>query len=198
MRKFFREFKEFISRGNVMDLAIALVIGTAFTAIVNALVNKVIMPLIAAIFGKVDVSDLSFTLNGSIIPIGEFFQAIINFILIAFFLFLVIKALNQTRKAAELGKSKKVTKEEKAEIAALGTVDMKDRKAVYAAALELREQKKQAEEAEAARKAAEAETTENLLKQIRDMLKEKEVEKSATEAKTTAKAKTTKTAKKSK
>ena len=70
MKKFFKEFKEFINRGNVIDLAVALVISTAFSAIVTALVNKVIMPLIAAIFGKVDVSDLSFTINNSIIPVG--------------------------------------------------------------------------------------------------------------------------------
>jgi large conductance mechanosensitive channel len=170
MRKFFKEFKEFISRGNIIDMAIAFVISTAFSAIVTALVNKVIMPLIAAIFGKVDVTELSFTLNNSIIPIGEFIQAIINFLIIALFLFLVVKAINRTRDLANKEKAKKVTKEEKFEIKALGTVDMKNRKAVYAAAVELRAKKKAEAEAEKARLAAEAETTENLLKQIRDLL----------------------------
>ncbi len=171
MKKFFKEFKEFINRGNVIDLAVALVISTAFSAIVTALVNKVIMPLIAAIFGKVDVSDLSFTINNSIIPVGEFFQAIINFLIIAFFLFLVIKTLNHSKDFAEKELAKNVTKQEKKEIAALGTVNMKDRKAVYAAALELRKEKAEKAKAAEEKAKAEAETTENLLKQIRDLLK---------------------------
>lgn len=182
MRKFFKEFKEFISRGNVIDLAIALVIGTAFTAIVNAFVDDIIMPLITAIFGKADVSGLSFTLNGTVIPIGLFLQAVLNFVLIALFLFLIVKAINQTRKLEKMGKERKVTKEEKQEIAALGTVDMKDRKAVYEAALKLREQKKEAAEAEAKRQAETAETTENLLKQIRDLLTANGTKADATES----------------
>lgn len=174
MRKFFREFKEFISRGNILDLAIAFVISTAFTAIVNAMVNSIIMPLITAIFGEVSVEQLSFTLNGTIIPIGKFVEAVINFILIALFLFLIIKAINNAKRLKEKGEAKRVTKEEKAEITALGTVDMNDKKAVYEAAVELRKNKIAAEEEENKRKAAEAETTENLLKQIRDILTEKQ------------------------
>ncbi len=170
MRKFFKEFKDFINKGNVIDLAVALAISTAFTAIVNALVNSVIMPLVTAIFGKVDVTDLSFTINNSIIPVGVFVQAIINFLMITFFLFLIIRAINKTKSVAEKEKSKKVTKEEKEEIKALGTVDMKDKKAVYAAALELRNQKQAEKEETEAKAKAEAETTENLLKQIRDLL----------------------------
>lgn len=171
MKKFFKEFKEFINRGNVIDLAVALVISTAFSAIVNALVDKVIMPLIAAIFGKVDVSDLSFTLNNSVIPIGAFFQAIINFLIIAFCLFLVIKAINRSKDLAEKEKAKKITKEEKQEVEKLGTVDMKNKKAVYEAVLELRKEKAQKAKDEELKKAQEAETVENLLKQIRDLLK---------------------------
>ena len=174
MRKFFKEFKEFISRGNIIDLAVAFVISTAFTAIVNALVNDIIMPLITAIFGEVDVSALSGTLNGTIIPYGLFIQAIINFLLIALFLFLIIKAINNAKRLQEKGEQRKVTKEERDEIAALGTVDMSDRKAVYAAAVELRKQKKEAAEAEQKRLAETAETTENLLKQIRDLLAKQE------------------------
>ena len=173
MKKFIKEFKAFISRGNVIDMAVAFVMSTAFTAIVNSLVNKVIMPFVAAIFGKVDVSDLSFTLNNSIIPYGEFLQAIINFLLIAFFLFLVIKKINSTRDMAEKNAKKRITKAEKAEVAALGTVDMKNRKAVRAAVVELRAQKAAEAEAEKARKAAEAETTENLLKKVIVLLEEK-------------------------
>ena len=170
MKNFFKEFKDFINKGNVIDLAVALAISTAFTAIVNALVNSVIMPLVTAIFGKVDVTDLSFTINNSIIPVGVFVQAIINFLMITFFLFLIIRAINKTKSVAEKEKSKKVTKEEKDEINALGTVDMKNKKAVYAAAIELRKQKQAEKEVAEAKAKAEAETTENLLKQIRDLL----------------------------
>ena len=185
MRRFFREFKEFISRGNIIDLAIAFVISTAFTAIVNALVNSIIMPLITAIFGEVDVTKLSCTLNGTIIPIGVFIQAVINFLLIALFLFLIIKAINNAKRMAEKGTQRKVTKEEKAEIAELGTVRAK----------------KKAEAEEAAKvAAASAETTENLLKQIRDLLTENKAlkeNKNSTKAKKTAlkSAKTTKSSK---
>lgn len=176
MKKFFKEFKVFISRGNVIDMAVAFVMSTAFTAIVNSLVNKVIMPFVAAIFGKVDVSGLSFTLNNSIIPYGEFLQAIINFLLIAFFLFLVIKTINSTKDMAEKNAKKRITKAEKAEIAALGTVDMNNKKAVREAAIELRAQKVADAEAEKVRKAAEAETTENLLKKIVTLLEEDKIE----------------------
>lgn len=171
MRKFFKEFKEFISRGSVIDMAIGIVIGSAFTAIVTAMVNNIIMPLITALFGEVSVAELSVTLNNSVIPYGLFIQAVINFLLIAFFLFLVIKAINTSRKLAETGKSKKITKEEKEEVAALGTVDMSDRKAVREAVYKLREEKQAA--AEAAKKAEEEAkvTTEKLLAEIRDLLK---------------------------
>ena len=193
MRKFFREFKEFISRGNIIDLAVAFVISTAFTAIVNALVNSIIMPLITAIFGEVDVTALSCTLNGTIIPIGVFIQAVINFLLIALFLFLIIKSINNAKKLTEAGAQRRVTREEKEEIAALGTVDMKNRKEVYKAAVELRAQKKAKAEEDARIAAENAETTENLLKQIRNLLAEnKELKQKAEEPKKTAKAKTSK------
>ena len=200
MRRFFREFKEFISRGNIIDLAIAFVISTAFTAIVNALVNSIIMPLITAIFGEVDVTKLSCTLNGTIIPIGVFIQAVINFLLIALFLFLIIKAINNAKRMAEKGTQRKGTQQEKAESAELGTVDMKNRKAVYSAAVELRAKKKAEAEEAAKVAAASAETTENLLKQIRDLLTENKAlkeNKNSTKAKKTAlkSAKTTKSSK---
>lgn len=180
MRKFFKEFKEFISRGNILDLAIAFVMGTAFSAIVTALVNNVIMPLITAIFGVHSVAELAFTLNGTIIPIGLFVQAVIDFLLIALFLFLIIKSINSAKAVAEKGKQKHVTKEERAEIEKMGTVNMKNRKEVYAAAVELREKKKAEEEA--AKKAEEDAkvTTEKLLTEIRDLLKNQKTEKAET------------------
>ena len=115
MRKFFKEFKEFISRGSVIDLAVGIVVGTAFTAIVTSLVNDILMPLIVAIFGKGDVSELSVTLNNSVIAYGAFIQAIINFLLVSFFIFLIIKTINASRDLAEKGKSKRDTREEREE-----------------------------------------------------------------------------------
>lgn len=174
MRKFFKEFKEFINRGNVVDLAVAFIISTTFTAIVNALVNNVIMPFISAIFGKVDVSDLYFTINNSVIPYGLFLQAVINFLMIAFILFLVVRTINKTKDVAEKEKTKHITHEEREEIAKLGTVNMKDRKAVYSAVLELREKRKQEAEEKARIEEEHKITTEKLLIEIRDLLSEKE------------------------
>lgn len=171
MRKFFKEFKDFISRGNILDLAIAFVMGTAFSAIVTALVNNVIMPLITAIFGVHSVAELGFTLNGTLIPIGLFVQAVIDFLLIALFLFLIVKAINTAKLAAEKGKQRHITDEERAEVTALGTVDMSDRKAVYKAVVELREKKKAEEEAKAKAEEEAKVTTEKLLVEIRDLLK---------------------------
>ena len=174
MKKFFKEFKEFINRGNIVDLAVAFIISTTFTAIVNALVNNVIMPLISAIFGKVDVSDLYFTINHSVIPYGLFLQAVINFLMIAFILFLVVRTINKTKDVAEKEKTKYVTREEKEEIAKLGTVNMKKKKEVYAAAVELRAKKKAEAEEKARIEEENKVTTEKLLIQIRDLLSEKE------------------------
>ncbi|HEY7021767.1 MAG TPA: large conductance mechanosensitive channel protein MscL [Ktedonobacterales bacterium] len=89
------EFRAFILRGNVIDLAVAVVIGAAFTAVVTSLVANLITPLIAAIFGKPDFSDLSFTINGSIFRYGAFFNAVISFFLIALVVFfLIVKPMN--------------------------------------------------------------------------------------------------------
>jgi len=92
-------FKEFIMRGNVVDLAVAVVIGTAFTAVVTALVKDMLTPLIAAIFGKPDFSSLYFTANKSTFRYGEFINAVIQFVLIAaavyFFVVVPIKKLTE-------------------------------------------------------------------------------------------------------
>ena len=76
-------FKQFILRGNVLDLAVAVVMGVAFGAVVTALVKDIITPFIAAIVGKPDFSAIEFTINGSKFPIGDFINALISFILIA-------------------------------------------------------------------------------------------------------------------
>jgi large conductance mechanosensitive channel len=84
-------FREFILRGNVMDLAIAVVMGTAFTAVVTALVDGIIMPLVAAIFAQPDISAVgNFTLNGAEFSIGSVLQAVLNFLLIALAVYFVL------------------------------------------------------------------------------------------------------------
>ena len=100
MKSFINEFKEFISRGNVMDMAVGIIIGGAFTAIVTSLVEDIITPIIGMI-GGFDFSSFVVTVNNSNIAIGKFVNAVINFLLIALVLFSVIKAMN---KAASLVK----------------------------------------------------------------------------------------------
>ena len=97
-----QEFKKFIMRGNVLDLAVGVIIGAAFTAIVDSLVNDIIMPIIGVILGGVDFSSLAITVGEATITYGNFIQAIINFLLIALVLFLLIRAINRvSRKRAE-------------------------------------------------------------------------------------------------
>lgn len=95
MKKFFKEFGEFIKRGNVIDLAVAVVIGGAFSAIVTSLVNDIITPLIGIIVGGVNISSLSVTVGSATLTYGNFLQNIINFLIIAFVIFLVVKAMNK-------------------------------------------------------------------------------------------------------
>ena len=99
MKKFMGEFKEFISKGNVMDMAVGIIIGGAFTAIVTALVDSILMPLIGVICGGLSVEDMSVTIGNASIGYGAFIQAIIDFLLVAWVLFLIIKALNKAKEA---------------------------------------------------------------------------------------------------
>ena len=93
-----KEFKEFAMRGNIVDLAVAVIIGGAFGKIVTGLTNSIIMPIISLLIGKVGVADISLTVGKTIFPIGIFLQAIIDFILVALVLFLMIKAMNSMKK----------------------------------------------------------------------------------------------------
>ena len=93
MKKTLEEFKEFISKGNVMDLAVAVIIGGAFTAIVTSLVNDILMPLIGVIIGGYDFSSLSVNIGSASIKYGMFIQNIINFIIIAICVFIMIKII---------------------------------------------------------------------------------------------------------
>ncbi|MBR2187844.1 MAG: large conductance mechanosensitive channel protein MscL [Eubacterium sp.] len=98
MKKFFDEFKAFISRGSVMDLAVGMIIGAAFTAIVTSLVDDIIMPIVSLASGGVSVNQIGIHLaGGGVIAIGNFIGAIINFIIIAFVIFCIIKALNKAQ-----------------------------------------------------------------------------------------------------
>jgi large conductance mechanosensitive channel len=90
-----KEFRAFILRGNLVDLAVAIVIGTAFTAVVTALVRDLITPLIAAIFGEELFATASFTINGSLFAYGDFLNALITFVIVAAVVFfLVVKPVN--------------------------------------------------------------------------------------------------------
>ena len=90
-----QEFKAFVLRGNVVDLAVAVVIGAAFGAVVSALVKDLITPVIAAVFGKPDFSSMGFTINHSRFPVGDFLNAVVAFVSIAgAVFFLVVKPVN--------------------------------------------------------------------------------------------------------
>ena len=106
MKSFLSEFKKFVLRGNVIDLAVGVIIGAAFQAIVNSLVDDIISPLIGLI-ADTDLSDMVATVGGVDIRWGAFVTAIINFIIMAFVIFLIVKGIN---KAAELGKKKEEEK----------------------------------------------------------------------------------------
>ena len=191
MKKFFAEFKKFITRGNVIDMAVGVIVGSSFTAIVNALSNNILKPLInyvlALILGKDSLSEV-YTFLQKVTVVGEdgvetvdlaqsiyidwgaFINAIINFIIIAFVLFCIVKAINNMKEDAS---EKKLKKARKAELRANG-IKPRDK-----AAAEAYFAKKKADEEAAA--AAEAEkvaadrlanpTTEDLLKQILEQLK---------------------------
>lgn len=94
-----KEFRDFVMRGNVLDLAIAVIIGGAFGKIVSSLVNDILMPVIGAVMGGVNFSGLSTQVGDAIINYGIFIQSIIDFIIIAFVIFLIVKAANKFKKA---------------------------------------------------------------------------------------------------
>ncbi|HIU10526.1 MAG TPA: large-conductance mechanosensitive channel protein MscL [Candidatus Avidehalobacter gallistercoris] len=98
---FVAEFKEFIARGNVIDMAVGIIIGGAFTNIVTSLVNDIIMPLIATLTGAITFTQLFVTFNNTIIPYGNFIQNVVNFLLTAFTVFIMIKTINNFRRQKE-------------------------------------------------------------------------------------------------
>ena len=118
-KSFIEEFKEFINRGNVLDMAIGVVIATAFGKITTSLVNEVIMPLIGWICGDIDLTKLNITLSPAVtneagevvkeavvIAIGSFLATIVDFLIVAFIVFLVVKAINKAKELEENAKKK--------------------------------------------------------------------------------------------
>ena len=158
MKKFFREFKQFITKGNVLDMAVGVIIGSAFSSIVTALTNKILMPLINALLAMggngleaaytflrvVYASDGTIDMTKSIyIDWGAFITAIINFFLIALVLFIIIKVMMNAKGFVEKKVKEQPNKTERKELKANG-VNMKNREEVLKATAELRESKKPA------------------------------------------------------
>lgn len=108
----FKEFKEFAMRGSVLDMAVGIILGGAFGAIIASLVNDVLMPPIGLLLGKVDFSKLSIALSDSVtMNYGKFINTIITFIIVAFCLFLIIRAMNRLQKKAEAPAAAPTTKD---------------------------------------------------------------------------------------
>ena len=93
-----KEFKDFVMRGNILDLAVAFIIGGAFKAIIGSLVKDILMPLIGLIMGGIDFAALSFSVGDAVVTYGMFIQAIVDFIVIAFVIFLIIKNAEKAKK----------------------------------------------------------------------------------------------------
>lgn len=176
---FFREYKEFISRGNVLDMAVGIIIGGAFTAIINALVNNILTPLLQwigvsgdgmgalqVVLKEAVVQDGVVVADAVIMDFGIVISAVISFLLTALVLFLIVKAFNTVRRKAEEAKAAKEAAEKAAEEAAAA-----EKAAAEAAAAE-----KAAAEAAAAPAPEPAPTTEQLLAEIRDLLKLREAD----------------------
>ncbi|MCA0402290.1 MAG: large-conductance mechanosensitive channel protein MscL [Proteobacteria bacterium] len=112
MKKFINEFKLFAMRGNVMDLAVAVVIGAAFGKIVSSLVDGIIMPVIGLLLGGIDIADKSIKIGDAVIKWGAFLQTIIDFTIIAFAIFIAVKFINMLQHKEEK-KEDVLTKQEK-------------------------------------------------------------------------------------
>jgi len=206
MKKFFGEFKKFITRGNIVDMAVGVIVGSSFTAIVNALSNNILKPIInhllRLILGKdaltecytflgekVYVIDEATGLatsevdlkNSIYIDWGAFIIAIINFLIVAFVLFCIVKAVNKMRENSEEieKKTKKISKEDRKAMKAQG-IKLSDKEAVkmYLAEKEAAEAQAKAEKEAEEKAKAEADrlanpTTEDLLKAILEEMKNK-------------------------
>ena len=194
MKKFFEEFKKFITRGNVIDMSVGVIVGSAFTAIVNGLGNNILKPIInwllALIFGADSLSEVFTVLKGAYledgsldlansiyIDWGAFINAVINFFIIAFVLFTIVKIINKLREEhksfANTLINGKHSKEDRKAMKDQG-IKLFDKEAVdayYAKKAELAEEAKRVAEEKARIEKENNPSTEELLKQIRDILK---------------------------
>jgi len=101
MKKFMEEFKAFALKGNVMDMAVGIIIGGAFSTIVKSLVDDILMPLLGMLLGRVNISDLNVTVGSAKLTYGTFLQNIINFIFIALAVFMIVRMINRAEKKKE-------------------------------------------------------------------------------------------------
>ncbi len=122
MKKFISEFKEFISKGNVLDMAVGVIIGGAFSKIVSSLVNDVMMPLIGIIIGGHDFTNLSIKVGNAKIMYGSFLQNVVDFLIVAFCLFTVIKIINRFKKKQEKNVNKEKIKTPSEEVILLSEI----------------------------------------------------------------------------
>lgn len=95
MKKFLEEFKAFAMRGNVMDLAVGVIVGGAFGSITTSLIDDIIMPLVGIFVSQASFADLSLQLGGAVFTYGNFIQAVLNFVIMAFVVFCMVKAINK-------------------------------------------------------------------------------------------------------
>lgn len=114
-----KEFKEFIARGNVMDLAVGVIIGGAFSAIVTSLVNNIFTPLLGLILGGLDFSNLAITVGDAKIMYGAFIQSVIDFLIVALVIFILIKAINKVTRLKKKEEAKEEAPAKSAELATL-------------------------------------------------------------------------------
>lgn len=195
MKKFFKEFKEFISKGNVFDMAVGLIIATAFNKIVSSMVNDILMPLITWATGAASLADLSIPLRWEIVDgvkvvtlswaYGNFLQTVIDFFIIAMSVFVMVKVVNASRKKLKemedviVQQSKKEVRAERKALKLKAKQENRTFKEVLKEheeqkAKELAEAKALAEKEKAEKEAEERRnnpTQEDLLKEIRDLLK---------------------------
>lgn len=101
MKKFLREFKEFAMRGNVMDLAVGVIVGGAFSSITTSLINDIIMPIVGIFVSEASFANLSVSVGGAVITYGNFIQAVLNFVILAFVVFCMVKAVNRVARKKE-------------------------------------------------------------------------------------------------
>jgi large conductance mechanosensitive channel len=195
MKKFFGDFKAFITKGNIVDMAVGVVIGTAFGAIVTSLVNDIIMPLVSLATGGLDISDWKWVIRPEevvdgvtraecALHWGNFLQCILNFLIIAFCIFTVLRIFMAAKTKMERAQAgyktlnKKEYKELKKQLKAQGKTNAEIKAAVARKEEELTAAAKAEEERKAAEaKAAAPATSEQLLAEIRDLLKARTEEK---------------------